>query len=272
MSRSREFRYTRRDFERARALIRQRAGIALGDSKRDLVYSRLVRRVRAHAFGTVEQYLDYVESTPQEHESFVNALTTNLTSFFREARHFAVLAKYVRELGLPASLRIWCAAASTGEEPYSLAMTLVEAYDAVPSGVRIIATDIDTDVLARAGRGVYPEERLRTVSPAQRARFFLRGKGKNAGLVQVRPELRELVTFERRNLLDSNWGAATEFDVIFCRNVMIYFDKATQRALVRRFFPCLRSGGLLITGHSESLFNASHLFALVGHTVYRKRS
>jgi chemotaxis protein methyltransferase CheR len=267
-----EFVFTRGDFERVRGLIYKRAGISLADSKQEMVYSRLARRLRATGIASFANYLDDLESNrrPDEWESFVNALTTNLTSFFREAHHFPLLAEHAlkarRQQGTP--LTVWCSAASTGEEPYSIAMTLCEAFNTLTPPVNIIATDIDTNVLATASAGVYPRERVEKLEADRLRRFFLKGKGAQEGLVRVRPELRQLVTFRQLNLLSDDWQVRGPFDVIFCRNVMIYFDKATQRKILGRFVPLMKPDGLLFAGHSENFLYVSDALRLRGKTVY----
>ncbi|MDP3670760.1 MAG: CheR family methyltransferase [Telluria sp.] len=264
-----EFDFTSSDFERVRALIYQRAGISLADSKQEMVYSRLARRLRATGIVSFSTYLNDLEAglLGEEWESFTNALTTNLTSFFREAHHFPLLAEHARHVH-EHPITLWCAASSTGEEPYSIAMTLCEAFGSLSPPVQIIATDIDTNVLATAERGVYPIERIDKLEPERSKRFFLRGKGEQEGMVRVRPELRKLVTFRQLNLLAESWPLAGQFDVIFCRNVMIYFDKATQRKILARFVPLMKPGALLFAGHSENFLYVSDALKLRGKTVY----
>jgi chemotaxis protein methyltransferase CheR len=267
-----EFEFTRRDFERVRGLIYQRAGISLADSKQEMVYSRLARRLRATGIGSFEAYLDDLEAgrMASEWESFTNALTTNLTSFFREAHHFPLLAEHALKMRRQstAPLSVWCSAASTGEEPYSIAMTLCEAFDTLSPPVSIIATDIDTNVLATASAGVYPMDRVEKLEPARLRRFFLKGKGAHEGMVRVRPELRQLITFRPLNLLADDWALKGPFDTIFCRNVMIYFDKPTQRRILSRFVPLMKSDALLMAGHSENFLYVSDALRLRGKTVY----
>jgi chemotaxis protein methyltransferase CheR len=267
-----EFVFTSRDFERVRGMIYQRAGIALADSKQEMVYSRLARRLRATGIASFVQYLDDLEAgrMADEWESFTNALTTNLTSFFREAHHFPLLADHVGKLKGTARepITIWCSAASTGEEPYSIAMTVCEAFNTLSPPVQIIATDIDTNVLATASNGVYNIDRIEKMSDERARRFFLRGKGERAGMVRVRQELRQLITFKQLNLLADGWPLNGQFDVIFCRNVMIYFDKATQRKILERFVPLMKPDGLLFAGHSENFLYVSDSLKLRGKTVY----
>jgi chemotaxis protein methyltransferase CheR len=264
-----EFNFTKSDFERVRALIYKRAGISLADSKQEMVYSRLARRLRATGIVSFSTYLNDLEAGKlgQEWESFTNALTTNLTSFFREAHHFPLLAEHLKKLPR-GPLTIWCSASSTGEEPYSIAMTVCEAFNTLTPPVQIVATDIDTNVLAIAANGVYGIERLDKMEPERARRFFLRGKGEQHGMVRVRPELRQLVTFRQVNLLADSWPISGQFDVIFCRNVMIYFDKATQRKILARFVPLMKPHGLLFAGHSENFLYVSESLKLRGKTVY----
>nr|WP_094813561.1 CheR family methyltransferase [Bordetella genomosp. 12] len=262
----RQFDFRDADFARVRSMIYARAGISLGEHKREMVYSRLARRLRALGVGDFASYLHALEQEPaaSEWEEFVNALTTNLTAFFRESHHFPILAEFVRSRSAP--LSIWCCAASTGEEPYSIAMTLAESGR--DSGSRVYATDIDTHCLSRARAGVYAWERVAKLGDARLRRFFLRGKGANEGQVKVRPELAQGVVFETLNLLAPAWPIQEKFDAIFCRNVMIYFDKATQARILRRFAPLLKPGGLLFAGHSENFTYISDDFRLRGQTVY----
>jgi chemotaxis protein methyltransferase CheR len=265
---SKEFEFTVRDFDRVRSLIYKKAGIALAESKQEMVYSRLARRLRATGIGSFVTYLDKLEQggDAEEWEAFTNALTTNLTSFFREAHHFPILADHLKKVKEP--IEIWCSAASTGEEPYSIAMTACEAFNTLTPPVRIIATDIDTNVLNTGANGVYSIDRLDKMSPERAKKFFLRGKGEREGLVRVRPELRQMITFKQVNLLSDNWGINTQFDVIFCRNVMIYFDKPTQGKILDRFAPLMKPDGLLFAGHSENFLYVCDAFKLRGKTVY----
>lgn len=267
----REYSFTDRDFERVRELIRERAGISLSASKQDMVYSRLARRLREKGLTTFADYLRQLEAgDAHEWQAFTNALTTNLTSFYREAHHFPILAKHLalRRRVCREPFTVWCCAASTGEEPYTIAMTVVEALNDDAPSARILATDVDTNVLARADAGIYDIERIESLTPERTRRFFLRGDGRHAGNVKVRPALRKLITFRHLNLLDAQWPVRGPFDAIMCRNVMIYFDKDTQRRILEKFVPLLKSDGLLFVGHSESLLKHTDLFKLRGKTVY----
>ena len=267
----REFEFTAADFERVRKLIHQHAGIALSEAKHDMVYSRLARRLRANGDRSFAQYLARLErGDAREWETFVNSLTTNLTSFFREAHHFETLSGHLKSIAEKRTIRIWCSAASTGEEPYSIAMTAVEAFNSPAPPVSIVASDLDTSVLAQGERGLYPAERVEKLSREQVARHFLKGNGVAEGSVQVRPELRRLISFRRINLLDAAWPVQGPLDVIFCRNVMIYFDKPTQYGILKKFVPLLREDGLLFAGHSESFLHAADLFRSLGRTTYER--
>lgn len=266
----REFEFSERDFRCVCALIYQRAGIALSDSKRELVYGRLARRLRALRCDSFASYLACLEDEASpEWEAFTNALTTNLTAFFREKHHFDMLAEHLHASKAGVQ-RIWSAAASTGEEAYSIAMTVAQSMRRTSDDVRILATDIDTNVLAVGERGVYPLERLDAIPADLRQRFFLRGTGHNEGLARVSARLRQMVRFRRLNLLASAWPMRQRFDVVFCRNVLIYFDKETQRALLRRMAQHIAPGGLLFIGHSESLNTERELFEPLGRTAYRR--
>lgn len=267
---TREFHYTRSDFERVRGMLYKRSGISLSDSKDQMVYSRLARRLRALRLNSFTDYFDYMSQNDNEWQQFTNALTTNLTAFFRENHHFEQLAKHLRQHAHGArKQRIWCSAASTGEEPYSLAITAIEAFGRNNPPVEIIASDIDTGVLATAEAGIYSDSRVEQLSLERKKRFFLRGKGSNQGKVCVRDELRDLIEFRQINLLGEQWGIEPGLDIIFCRNVMIYFDKPTQSKLLERMVQLLRSDGLFFAGHSESFVQATHLVKLIGRTVYK---
>lgn len=265
----REFNFSGADFERVRKLIYQHAGISLSPVKQDMVYSRLARRLRATGKNTFAEYLDMLEKGgADEWERFVNSLTTNLTSFFREPHHFPIFADHLQKLGTKRPIRIWCSAASTGEEPYSIAITVLETFGANASHVSIFASDLDTNVLATAQKGVYPLERVEKLSPERLKRFFLKGTGAQEGQVAVRPELKRLIEFQRVNLLEPNWPVRGPLDIIFCRNVMIYFDKPTQYKILSRFAPLMQPDGLMLAGHSESFLHAADLFKSLGKTVY----
>ncbi len=265
----RDFDFTDTDFDRVRELIYARVGISLSVAKRDMVYSRLSRRLRALGLAGFDEYLVRLDGgDDDEWQEFTNALTTNLTSFFREPHHFPIFAEHLRRAGATKPLTVWCSAASTGEEPYSIAITAMEAFGSLTPPVRILASDVDTQVLETATAGIYTADRVEKMQPERLKRYFQRGTGANADKVRVRDELRALITFRNINLLEGGWPVRGPLDVIFCRNVMIYFDKPTQLAILGRFAPLLRNDGLLFAGHSESFHHATHLFKLRGKTVY----
>jgi chemotaxis protein methyltransferase CheR len=253
----REFDFTDADFRFLVNLAREHAGIALAESKRNLIYSRLSRRLRALRLRSFHDYRDYLAANSAELEGFINAISTNLTKFFREPHHFEhlrenVIARFagsgVRKPG--ARLRIWSAGCSTGEEAYTIA-----------------ATDIDTDVLAKGARGEYPAASIEDVPHAYRE--FLQRDGGKAETIAMSDDLRALIAFRRLNLMEP-WPFSGTFDAIFCRNVMIYFDAATKSALIDRFTQQLHAGGWLYIGHSESLIGSHPKLDLVGRTIYRR--
>ncbi len=266
---TREFQFTDQDFQRIRKLIHEHAGISLSDGKQELVYSRLARRLRATGIKTFADYLAYLQrGDVAEWEAFTNSLTTNLTSFFREAHHFPILAQHLRKQAMDRPLALWCSACSTGEEAYSIAMTVVEAMGGYERPFHIIASDLDTKVLQTAREGRYRADAAAKLSPQQLERFFIRETGGDVAYVRIRPELQKFIDFRRINLLDTAWPIHPPLDAIFCRNVMIYFDKETQLSILKKFAPLLRNDGLLFAGHSESFHHASDLFKLRGSTVY----
>lgn len=268
---AKEFVFTRDDFDRIRKLIYDHAGIQLNPGKMEMVYSRLARRLRASNLTRFEDYLRLLERPRGvEWEAFTNALTTNLTAFFREAHHFVELEKLIRRVSATRAVSLWCSAASTGEEPYSMAMTAVEACGSMAPRVKIVASDVDTAVLAKAQSGVYAMDRLERLAPERLRRFFLRGTGANEATVRVRPELSSLICFQQVNLLDARYPVSGPFDAIFCRNVMIYFDQPSRQILVQRLFEQLAPGGHLFVGHAESLLGLEHRFRQVRPAVYER--
>lgn len=262
-----EFTYRHQDFDAIRKTLYQITGIRLADSKDSMVYSRLARRLRTLKLVNFADYLRYLENHSSEEQFFIDALTTNLTSFFREKHHFEILKDYLKEHNGP--LRIWCAASSTGEEPYSIAMSAVEVYGRFNIPVEIIASDIDTTVLQKAKLGVYTIDRVENLSLQQKKQFFHRGVGSNTGKVRVIPELRKLVSFQNINLTHNHWGLKAPIDVIFCRNVMIYFDKKTQVDILARIVKLMSPTSIYIAGHSETFTGADHLVKSIGKTVYQ---
>jgi chemotaxis protein methyltransferase CheR len=263
------------DFEFFRSLIHARAGIALKSSKRSLVAGRLVRRLRGlglDSFAGYRRFLETSDPSGSELIQLVNCITTNKTSFFREESHFGTLEGHMRaaEGGGQRIYRIWSAACSTGEEPYSLAITTLTARQSME--VRILASDIDTEVLARAQEGVYPAESISQIDDRLKRRCFLRGREERESWVQVKPEVREMITFRHINLTEEPWPIRTRFDAIFCRNVIIYFDRKTQKRLFERLTRYLAADGLLFVGHAETLFWLDELLVPIEHSVYRARN
>lgn len=266
----REFAWTDADFSRVQSLIYQRAGISLHDGKHAMVYSRLSRRLRDTGHRSFREYLGWLESHDgPEWQEFVNALTTNLTSFFREEHHFDILADHLKSKPAGTAWRVWCNAASTGEEPYSLVMTALDALGP-RANFKLWASDIDSKVLATAARGVYRLDGIKGLDAGRMQRFFLRGKGANEGLARVKPELQGMIEFLGVNLIRDDWPFKEPFDVVFCRNVMIYFDGPTQRKVLERIHRVMKPGGLLFVGHSENFNESRDLFVLRGKTVYER--
>jgi chemotaxis protein methyltransferase CheR len=264
------------EFEFIRHVVGENAGIVLGPNKRQLVQGRLARRLRELGLPTYEAYCDYLrDAGPEELVGLINAITTNVTSFFRENHHFEALASFMLPEAMKRNaasrrLRIWSAGCSTGEEPYCIAMVASEVLPATPRyDFKILATDIDSDVVAAGASGIYPLDRMSTVSEERLKRFFQKGTGEHAGCAIARDSLKSLIAFRTLNLLHS-WPMKGPFDVIFCRNVMIYFDQPTREKLVSRFSDMLAPGGYLCIGHSESIHAGTAPFKLVGKTIYRR--
>jgi chemotaxis protein methyltransferase CheR len=273
----REFVFTDADFHSIRKLVKDVSGITLADSKRELVYGRLSRRLRHFGMESFADYRALLAGDEGEAEmgEFTNAVTTNLTSFFRENHHFDFLkSQYLQPLAEnPAAsrrIRIWCSAASTGEEPYSIAMTVA---DAIPDwerwDIKILATDLDTDVLAQCESASYKEDRVTGMPRARVDKYFSRVGTGPALRYRVKPELARMISFRQLNLMQ-RLPMKGPLDVIFCRNVIIYFDKETQQELFKRLAPLQRPGDLLFLGHSESLFKVSDAWGLIGKTIYRR--
>lgn len=262
---TRVFEFTEGDFRAIRRFLRRRTGIAISKTQPELVYTRLAQRLYDHGLRSFSEYVDLLHREPEESEPFVNSLTTNHTAFFRENDHFDVLRRFIAQRR-SGTLRIWSAGCSSGEEPFSIAMTVAEAARTRPVGATILATDVDTRILSAAREGLYSERSLERVDPALVARYFT---AESRGAHRVRPELQRLVTFRHHNLLDETWDGA-EYDVIFCRNVMLYFKQETKVRILERLRDRLRPDGLLFTGYAEILRYAQALFYPVGHAVYRR--
>ena len=260
-------------FNKIRELVYRHSGIALADHKTALVSARLGKRIKALGMSGYDEYCKYLrgDDTGQELVLLIDAISTNVTHFFREAKHFDIMAAALKESfeAGQRKFRIWCAASSTGEEPYSLAITVLETLGK-DVDTRILATDISTGVLAKARQGVYEERHVEKMEKDVLRRWFLQGNGKARGYYRVKPELSSMVKFGRLNLSDDNWPIKGPLDMIFCRNVMIYFDNNLRIRLVQKFYSLLRQGGLLFTGHSESLTNMSGDFTKTYPSVYAK--
>ncbi len=274
ISKQREFEYTYEDFDILRSLSNKHSGIIVPDDKFDMFYSRLSKRLRFHGLKTFRQYCEFLQASPeQEFTAFINAVTTNLTSFFREQHHF----EYLRDKLVPELLRknqnskkirVWSAGCSTGEEPYSLAMTLLES---VPVGwdIKILATDLDTQVLEKAASGIYQIDRVSNLEKAVLKHWFRRGKGSQSNKAKIVKPCRDLISFKQLNLMQE-WTIKSHFDFIFCRNVLIYFDRETKQNLVQRYAELLKPGSCLFIGHSESLHQVESPFQTIGQTIYKK--
>lgn len=275
--RERSFRLTDKEFHFLCQFVYQVAGIVLNDSKREMVYRRLTRIIRERKLSSFSEYCQILkDNTEREKDYFINAITTNLTSFFREQHHFdylmaTELPRLLDKNKVTKRIRIWSSASSTGEEPYSIATTVHEVCKNYLSSwdIKILATDIDSDVLAKGKAGVYDERRIEDIPEKYKKEYFSKGIGENASKVKVDNRLKNLLTFKQLNLLHE-WPMKGPFDIIFCRNVIIYFDKPTQQDLFERYYELLVPGGLLILGHSENLGSYQKYFENVGRTIFRK--
>lgn len=271
----REFTFDDKDFARIKKLVYEFSGIDLNESKKNLVYNRLAKRIRFLSQDTFGEYLNYVEAQGEaEFVHLINAITTNLTFFFRENHHFEYLTETLVPMLLKTNaatkrIRIWSAGCSTGEEPYSLAIILKES---VPAGwdARVIATDLDTNVVETGKAGMYKIDRLKGVTEPRKKRWFMKGSGANEGMVKVKKDLQDIIDFGQINLMNE-WPLKGQVDVIFCRNVVIYFDKETQAKLFNRYADLLPAHGHLFIGHSESLYKVCDRFDLLGQTIYKKK-
>ena len=269
-----EFKITSKEFDRFRTLIYDESGISLGQQKQSLLESRLSKRLRELGLETFSQYYDKVTGDPTQEEftRMLDLISTNKTDFFRESKHFDFLREVILPELMPEKrIRIWSSACSTGEEPYTIAITLFEAVQNPREwDFKILASDLSTRVLAKAASGVYDEERFQSMSPDMLSRHFLRGRGDSMGRFKVKPHLASMIRFRRLNLMDDNFPIRNPLDLIFCRNVMIYFDRPTQETLVNKFHRYLKPGGYLFIGHSESLQWVSHPFMSLAPTIYQK--
>ncbi|MDJ0801533.1 MAG: protein-glutamate O-methyltransferase [Desulfobacterales bacterium] len=262
-----------RQFDAISQLIYTKCGISLKKGKEALVRARLMKRLRALKLKTIDDYMAFLDSEQGDHEigTLIDVMTTNKTSFFREAAHFDFLTdRVIPEIRSP-KIRIWSAACSSGEEPYTLAMVLRESIPQIDrTDLLILATDISNEMLATARRGVYSQERAADVPRALRPKYFQRSRRWGPNQVQVSNDLKKLVRFGALNLMHP-WPMRGSFNAIFCRNVMIYFDRPTQQTLVNRFWDLLESGGYLFVGHSEGLSGIKHRFQYTQPAVYKKK-
>ena len=277
MDREREFEFTDRDFDKIRQIVNSNTGISLSDAKQDLVYSRLSRRLRVLGINNFKNYCDFLQDDGNDDEmvQFTNALTTNLTSFFREPHHFEYLKSTVfpelkKQKAIDRRIRIWSSACSTGEEPYSIAITAKEAFPTATGwDVKILATDLDSNVVAKAKNGIYEMDRVKNIKDSRVRKWFKKNKSNGLDQIKASSELQNIITFKQLNLMHA-WPMKGPFDIIFCRNVVIYFDKPTQKILFDRMANLLAPGGYLFLGHSETLFKITDRFDLIGNTIYKK--
>jgi chemotaxis protein methyltransferase CheR len=272
----REFIMTDADFKSVSDLAYEFTGIVLGPQKRDMVYGRLARRLRDLGLTYVVDYIKIVKNDcNQEVSRFINAITTNLTSFYREEHHFdfistTLIPELKKTNEKTKKIRAWSAGCSTGEEPYSLAITFKENMDLQDWDLKILATDLDSQALNKGQQGIYDLERIESIKPSYKKKWFLKDKNQ-PDMVKVKPEIQALTKFKRLNLLEE-WPMKGPFDFIFCRNVVIYFNAETQSVLFDRYADMLKDGGYLIIGHSESLDRGCHRFRSIGKTIYQKIS
>lgn len=265
-----EYIFTADDFKRISNLMYQKAGVCLPPKKAEMVYGRLSRRLRVLELNSFTEYLDLLTNgNGDEWNPFIGALTTHLTSFFREEHHFPILAELAEKKAVSGRVKLWSCAASTGEEPYSMAITMAEQFGTLHPPVDILATDVDPGVIEKARTGIYSIKQIESLSERIVRRYFLRGGGGNKGFVKIRRELQQMISFEPLNLLARDWPLTVQYDAIFCRNVMIYFDRPTQKQLLQHCQRYLAPDGFFFAGHSENLNHVADLFEPCGKTVYR---
>ena len=275
-NKTREFKFTEKDFNSLRKISNQHTGIIVTDDKYDMYYSRLVKRIRKLGLKSFSEYVSYLKANEAaEFTPFIDSITTNLTSFFREKHHFdqmrsELIPEMCQRSDVSGGIKIWSAGCSTGEEPYTIAMTFAEGLANKPGmKAKIMASDIDTTVLSKASSGVYDIERVQGLPGNIKKRWFFRGKGSNSGKVKISPELHKMMEFKQVNLMQ-DWPMKERFHLLFCRNVVIYFDRPTKIKLFERFANQIVEGGFMILGHSESLQGLTDRFETIGKTVYRK--
>lgn len=270
------------DFEKLSRFIYNQSGIKMPPSKKIMMEARLRKRLRDLNINSYTEYCDFLfskEGAKNEITHLIDVITTNKTDFFREPKQFSFLSEIALptlleeyQAGVKQPLKVWSAGCSTGEEPYTISIVINKFANKIPKyKFGIYATDISTIVLQKAAMGIYDEERIKPVAPELIKKYFLRSKDRQKKLVRVIPELRNSVTFQRLNFMDNNFGIDEEFDVIFCRNVIIYFDKPTQDKLIKKLITFLRPGGYLFMGHSESIFNTCLPLTQMAASTYRKR-
>lgn len=264
-----EFGYDRKIFNRLRTLANSWSGITVTDEKYEMYYARLTKRLRHHRLTSFKDYLHMVENDAHEFKEFINCITTNVTSFGREQHHFDYLKEHLANSSI-SEFNIWSAGCSSGEEPYSIILNLLPICEQKHIKLHITATDLDTRVLQKGADGIYPLQAIENYDLATKKRFFRKGKGVNLNKCRVKEEYRNLVNFQQLNLMD-DWQLRRKYDVIFCRNVLIYFDFPKKQRLARKYWEHLTPGGHLFLGHSETLHKISDDFESVGKTIYRKR-
>lgn len=264
-----EFGFTRKHFDLLRQKAKAYSGIHVTDDKYEMYYARLAKRLRLLKLDSFNEYLKLIDKDPEEFIDFINAITTNVTSFDREAHHFEYLKERIKANEIH-SLSIWSAGCSSGEEPYSIIVNLYELARQHKIPFKLVGTDLDTNVLSRAANGVYDVKAIEKYSKETKKRYFLKGVGSNSGKCRVKKPYRELVQFKQLNLIN-NWRFDKPFDVIFCRNVMIYFENDMKHQILKKYAEHLVPGGLLFLGHSESISKNNTDFDNVGKTIYRKR-
>jgi len=269
------------EFELLRSLMYQQSGIQLSDAKRELLKGRLGKRLRHYGYASFAQYYDHLKNNDSggtELQEMINAVTTHKTSFFRESHHFDYLrdhlllpARQAAAEGRRSPIRIWSAGCSSGEEAYSIAITVVANLDRLATwDIKILGSDIDTDVVQKARKAVYPQESVNDLPQEVLRRNFLAGRGEQAGFVQLKPEIRNLVRFGRLNLMGESWPFRGKFDAIFCRNVIIYFDKPTQQSILKKIARCLLPRGWLFMGHAETLHELDLPVEPIAPALYRR--
>lgn len=264
-----EFNFTRQHFDKLRQLANNYSGITVTDEKYEMYYSRLTRRLRKHNLTDFGAYVALVEQDAIEFKEFINCITTNVTSFNREQHHFEYLQKFL-ETWPKKDINIWSAGCSSGEEPYSIIINAFPICEKRGIKINITATDLDTDVLEKGAKGVYPTRSVEIYDMKTKRQFFQKGTGSNADLCRVKQPFRQMIDFQQLNLMH-NWKLNQNYDVIFCRNVLIYFDNPKKTRLARMYWEHLQDEGILFLGHSETLHKISEDFDSVGKTIYRKR-